>query len=51
MMIAPIVVHPDFEKLFILYTDAFEEGIGVVLHQKDDQSKERIIACVSRTLN
>ena len=36
MTMAPIVAHPDFEKPFILYTDASEEGIGVVLHQKDD---------------
>jgi len=36
MTMAPIVAHPDFEKPFILYTDAFREGIGAVLHQKDD---------------
>ena len=51
MTIAPIVAHLDFEKLFILYTDASGEGIGVILYQKDNQSKERIIACVSRALN
>jgi len=51
MMMAPIIVHPDFEKLFILYTDASREGIGAVLYQKDDQGKERIIACASRALN
>ena len=51
MMMALIVAHSDFEKLFILYTDASGEGIGAVLHQKDDQGKERIIACASRALN
>src|SRR6266498_3746335 len=51
MMMAPIVAYPDFEKPFILYTDVFGEGIEAVLHQKDDQGKERIIVCVSRALN
>src|SRR6266540_2418238 len=51
MTMAPIVAHPDFEKPFILYTDASREGIGTVLHQKDDQGKERIIAYASRALN
>ena len=51
MMMAPIVAHPDFKKPFILYTDASREGIGAVLHQKDDQGKERIIACASKALN
>ncbi len=51
MMIAPIVAHPDFEKPFILYTDVLREGIGAVLHQKDNQGKERIIVYVSRALN
>ncbi len=48
---ASIVAHPDFEKPFILYTDTSEKDIGAVLHQKDDQNKERIIACASRALN
>ncbi len=51
MTMAPIVVHPNFEKPFILYTDVSGEGIGAILYQKNDQDKERIIACVSRALN
>ncbi len=51
IMMASIVAHPDFEKPFILYMDASREVIGAVLHQKDDQSKERIIAYASRALN
>src|SRR6266542_4152662 len=46
-----IVAYTNFEKPFILYTDASGEGIGVVLHQKDDQDKECIIACASRAFN
>src|SRR6266498_1586649 len=51
MMMTPIVAHPNFEEPFILYMDASDEGIGAVLHQKDDQSKECIIACTSKALN
>ncbi len=29
---APIVTYPDFEKPFILYTDAFGKGIGAILY-------------------
>ena len=50
-MIASIVVYSNLKKPFILYMDASREGIGAVLYQKDNQSKERIIACASRTLN
>ena len=47
----PIVAYPNFKKSFILYTDISEEGIRAVLHQKDDQGKEHIIAYTSRVLN
>ena len=46
-----VVAHPDFNKLFILYMDVSRGGVGAVLHQKDDDERERIIAYVSRTFN
>ncbi len=46
-----IVAHSNFEKPFILYTDISEKKIGVILYQKNNQGKEYIIACASRTLN
>ena len=51
MTIAPIVAHSNFDKFFILYTNAFGKGIGAVLYQKDDQDKKCIIAYASKALN
>src|ERR1044071_7975114 len=40
MIEAPILAHPDYDKEFILYTDASYQGLGFILSQKDDQEKE-----------
>src|SRR5262249_24118346 len=51
LMNAPTLQYPDFERPFVLYTDASGTGLGAVLSQKDDDNKERVIAYASRSLN
>lgn len=47
---SPILVHPDFNKPFVLYADASTKGLGVILAQVQNQN-EHVIAYASRTLN
>ena len=51
LTMVPVVAHPNFDKLFILYTDVSGGGVGAVLHQKGEDGRERIIAYVNRTYN
>ncbi|CAB4420776.1 unnamed protein product [Rhizophagus irregularis] len=47
----PILAHPDFEKEFILLTDASAEGLGAILSKKNDEGKEVVISYASKSNN
>ena len=46
----PILQHPNFEKEFILITDASGEGLGAILEQLDEKGREIVISYASRNL-
>ena len=47
---SPILVNPDFDKPFLLQTDASDRGIGAVLSQEDDEGGDQPVAYFSRKL-
>ena len=47
----PILGFPDFQKEFILDTDASFDTIGAVLSQRDKNGRERVIAYGSHSMN
>ena len=50
LTVAPVLVTPDWSKLFILQTDASAYGLGYVLSQLDSQGEEHPIAFASKKL-
>lgn len=47
---APVMVYPDFEKPFVLHTDASKDGLGAVLYQYQNDVLH-VTAYSSRTLS
>ncbi len=47
---APVLLFPNFNKLFVLCTDASLKGLGAVLEQEDENGNLRPIAYASRSL-
>ena len=47
----PLLAYPDFDRPFILDTDASAVGIGAVLSQIDNTGQERVVAYGSRVLS
>lgn len=47
---APILVHADPDKPYILQTDASTEGISAIISQIGEDGKEHIVNAASRTL-
>ena len=47
---APVLVFPDFDKPFLLETDASKEGLGAVLSQKQSYGRYHPVAFGSRSL-
>jgi hypothetical protein len=46
-----VLAKPDFEKYFIIYTNATEEAIYAILLQSDDQNNEKHVAYMSQSLS
>ena len=46
----PVLVFPDFDKPFLLETDASKEGLGAVLSQKQSDGRYHPVAFGSRSL-
>ena len=47
----PILGYPDYNRPFIVSTDASSHAIGAVLEQKDEDGRLHPVSFVSRTLS
>ena len=47
----PVLVKPNFEKEFTIYTNSIEEAVYAILMQNDDQGNEKPVAYMSQSLS
>ena len=50
LITVPILAFPNYDKPFLLETDASLNGLGTVLSQQDSNGNQRVISFVSRSL-
>ena len=50
-MTSPVLAFADFEKPFLLETDASKEGLGTVLSQKQEDGRYHPVAFASHALH
>jgi len=43
----PVLTHPDFNRPFILYTDALKEGLGAILAQEGQDKRIHPVTFIS----